>query len=361
MRAKKKFSILSNNFRALRSYHNKRTILVNPPSYIWLEPTNNCNLKCIMCPTGTGKVDIEKGFMDYRLYKKIIVEISEYTSAVTLAISGESLLHPEFFKMVEYANSKEIKVLLNTNATLLTKKKAELLLESGISEISFAFDGLKKSMYESARVGANYEKTLRNILYFLKLKKERKSKYPYSILSILELEIEDYSEMEKKTFLKIFDGLIDEIRTREVSTWGSTFKDTDKFAYRDNRNVCGPCSRLWSTACIMWNGDVVPCVYNANHEYVIGNITKKSFIDIWNGEEMVRLRMSMIEGDYLDISPLCENCIVLGTPPILSIPSGIRLSLTDAVINITGYSFEKIALFLANRLRNGTFTAKTIN
>ena len=69
----------------------------------------------------------------------------------------------------------------------------------------------------------------------------------------------------------------------------------------------------------------------------------------------------MIDGDYLDISPLCENCIVLGTPPIMSIPSGIRLSMADAATNIVGHSFERAALYLANKLRNGRFTAKTIN
>ncbi len=361
MRIKKKLNILSNNFRALQNYHKKKTTLNNQPSYIWLEPTNNCNLKCIMCPTGTGKVDVEKGFMDFALYKRIIDEISEYASAITLAISGESLLHPKFFKMIEYANMNGIKVLLNTNATLLTEEKADLLLDSGLSEVSFAFDGIKKSMYEKARVGANYEKTLNNILYFLKRRKEGKKKLPYAVLSILELEVEDYSEEEKDTFLKPFDGLIDEIRLREVSTWGSTFKDTDEFSYRDNSNVFGPCSRLWSTACITWDGDVVPCVYNANHEYIIGNIKQNKLVDIWNNERMIRLRRSMIEGNYLDLSPLCENCIVMGTPPIMSIPSGIRLSLADAVTNITGYGFEKMALSIANRLRSGSFTAKTIN
>ncbi len=361
MKIKKKFNILSNNLSALLNYHRRKTVLDNPPSFIWIEPTNNCNLKCIMCPTGTGKVNVKKGFMDYALYKRIIDETNEYTSAVTLAISGESLLHPEFFRMIKYANSKGIKILLNTNATLLTREKARLLLDSGISEISFAFDGLKKGQYEKARVGADFEKTLDNILYFLRLRKEEKRKLPYAILSMLELELEAYSEREKADFLRLFGGHIDEIRSREVSTWGSTFKGTDEFSYRDNSNVCGPCSRLWSTACIMWDGDVVPCVYNANHEYVIGNINDNRLMDIWNSEKMFTLRGAMINGDYLNISPLCENCIVMGTPSIFGIPSGIRLSLADAVTNVTGYGFERIALSMANRLRNGSFTTKTIS
>jgi hypothetical protein len=35
--------------------------------------------------------------------------------------------------------------------------------------------------------------------------------------------------------------------------------------------------------------------------------------------------------------------------------------MADAVTNIVGHSFERAALYLANKLRNGHFTAKTIN
>ena len=143
-----KIKVIKNNIRALKNYHSKTIFLDNMPTYFWIEPTNHCNLQCIMCPSGSGKVEIEKGYMEYDFYKEIIDEISEYASAITMAVNGESLLHPKFFDMVHYVTDKNIKVLLNTNATLLNKNKAALMLESGISSISFAFDGFNKSMYE---------------------------------------------------------------------------------------------------------------------------------------------------------------------------------------------------------------------
>ncbi|MFH1654819.1 MAG: radical SAM protein [Pseudomonadota bacterium] len=356
----KKIKILFNNIRALKNYHRKKVHLDNPPSFIWLEPTNHCNLKCIMCPTGTGMTSVKKGYMDYGLFKKIIDEVKDYTSAIILAVGGESLLHPQFFDMVRYASSNDIKILLNTNATLLTKEKVEQLLYSGIASISFAFDGFNKETYEKARVGADFEKTLDNIFYFLELKKRKEKKSPYTVLSILMLEIGDCSGEEKEVFLKKFNGLIDEVRLREVSTWGSTFEGVDTFNPRKHDRFFPPCSRLWSTVCITWNGDVVPCVYDTNHEYVIGNIKENKLIDIWNSNKMLKLRQSMLDGDYLDLLPLCGNCIVLGTPPIVGIPSGIRLSLTDAVTNFLGYRFEKIALLIANKLKKGKFSSITI-
>lgn len=360
MKLKKKIKILSGNLRTLKHYRTKKVFLNTPPSYIWLEPTNHCNLRCIMCPTGTGKVNIEKGYMDYSFYKKIIDEIKDYTSLVTLAVNGESMLHPNFFDMVKYASLQNVKVLLNTNATLLNEEKAYLLLNSGLAYISFAFDGYNKRMYENARVGSHFEKTLGNILYFLRLKKNKKRNLPYAVLSILKLELEECSKVERQDFLQRFDGLIDEIRLREVSTWGRTFKNTDKFSYKINTEYYPPCSRLWSTICISCNGDVVPCIYNANHEYILGNLKENELMDIWNSEKMLALRKAMLDGTYLKISPLCENCIVLGCRPIMGIPSGIRLTLSDAISNIMGYKFEKLSLWIINKLQRGRFSSVTI-
>jgi len=313
-----------------------------------------------MCPNGAGKIEIEKGYMDFHLYREIIDDIQTFASAITLAVSGESLLHPGFFDMVQYATQKGIKVLLNTNATLLNEKKAKALLESGIAGISFAFDGFNKSTYEQARAGADFEKTLENITYFLRLKKETRRTSPYTILSMLKLGLGTVTDKEKNDFLSRFHGLIDEIRLRDVSTWGDTFKGTGDFSYRHNEMSYPPCSRLWSTAVITWNGNVVPCIYDANHQYVIGNVKDRHLKEIWNSYKMQALRHSMLDGSYRLLSPLCRHCIVLGTPPIIGIPSGIRLTLSDAATNVLGYRFERYALSAANRMLNGQFSSKTI-
>lgn len=353
--------IFYENMRCLGSYLGRRTRLNTRPSWFWIEPTNHCNLRCIMCPNGMDQVTVEKGFMDFGLYCRIIDEISPFASAITLAVGGESLLHPRFFDMALYAAQKGVKVLLNTNATLLDQKRAERMLDSGFSAISFAFDGFTKSMYEKARVGADFDRTLGNILCFLRLKQSMGLQAPYTVLSILKLGLEEPSEEEKKSFLLQFRGLVDEVRLREVSTWGSTFKDATGFSFRKAERLYPPCSRIWSTAVIGWNGDVLPCIYNANHEYVLGNMREQKFAGIWNGERMLALRKSMLDNSYLSLSPLCEHCIVLGTPPVCGIPSGLRLSLADAATNIFGYGFERLAIRLVNRLRKNTFPSVTVS
>ncbi|MBF0118037.1 MAG: radical SAM protein [Desulfobacterales bacterium] len=357
----KHISVILNNLKGLYSFNKQNTYLSNPPSFIWIEPTNHCNLHCIMCPNGQGLIHIKKGFMEFELYKKIINEIKGYASTVVLALNGEPLLHPKLSEMIKFAHQNHVNISLNTNATLLTKELSHKLLEGGLNFISFAFDGFSKNHYEKIRKGADFEKTLKNIQYFLTLKKKKKINAPYSVLSVLMLNLGENNFTEKNNFFKLFDGLIDEIRLREVSSWGKIFKDTKQFSYRNNKGYFYPCSRLWTSISIAWNGDVVPCIYNANHEYLIGNLQYSSLKELWNHHKLLKLRRSMFDKTYLSISPLCDNCIVVGTPPILGIPSGIRISLSDAFTNIMGYGFERIALKFANILANGNFSSRKVN
>ncbi len=313
-----------------------------------------------MCPIGAGKVHVKRGTMKLELFKSIIDEIHPHTSTVVLAFSGESLLHPDVFEMIQYAQENQIKVLLNTNATLIDKEKAKKLLESGISYISFAFDGYTKSMYEKARRGADFEKTLENILVFLRLKKEIKQKKPYTVLSILNLNIDNPSDRVKKEFLKKFDTLIDDIQLREVNSWGNVFKGTKDFQYAEFTGTGTPCGRLWSTIGITWDGEVVPCTYNMNHDYPLGNIKDKPLKEIWNSPKLIQLRQAMIDGSYLEKSPLCENCTIVGTPKILGIPAGLRITLSDSLENFFGYGFQKKALKFASRLKKDKFAHRQL-
>ncbi len=352
--------ILGRNIRALASCHAGHVVQRTMPTYFWIEPTNRCNLRCVMCPNGAGLANIPKGDMNLDQYGRILDSIAPYASAVTLAIGGESLLHPDIFTMASQAEVRGIKTHLNTNATLLDQDKAQKMLEAGLTSVSFAFDGFTKEMYENARRGAQFESTLQNILDFLRLKQRRGFKKPYSVLSMLRLGIVDCTDEEKQAFVRQFDGLVDEIRLRDVASWGSTFKDTDDFAIRKHEGVYLPCSRLWNTMSIAWNGNVLPCIYDMNQEYVLGNVHETPIEQIWNNPGYLALRMSMLGGTYLDHMPLCENCIVIGTPRILGIPSGLRLTITDALSNYFGPGIESRMLGVVNRLRGNNFSATRI-
>ncbi|OQA00468.1 MAG: S-adenosyl-L-methionine-dependent 2-deoxy-scyllo-inosamine dehydrogenase [Bacteroidetes bacterium ADurb.Bin408] len=66
------------------------------------------------------------------------------------------------------------------------------------------------------------------------------------------------------------------------------------------------CYKMWHTAVITWEGDVVPCCYDKDAEYVMGNLKEQSFRNIWRGEKYKRFREMVLS--KRGIIPMCSMC-----------------------------------------------------
>ena len=81
--------------------------LTRPPTWpdrMYLESTNACNLRCIMCPTGRGLAQRKKGFLDWDLFRQVIDEMAPHVATTTLHIWGEPLLHPRIVDKIGRAH-----------------------------------------------------------------------------------------------------------------------------------------------------------------------------------------------------------------------------------------------------------------
>ncbi|MHC4487640.1 MAG: radical SAM/SPASM domain-containing protein [Planctomycetota bacterium] len=353
--SRKKISIIKNVVRALYNYKRKKVLLDNLPTVLWIEPTNKCNLKCIMCPNSRIPKD-RLGFMDWHVYKKIIDEAKQFTSSAYLLLAGESLLHKDIYKMIRYTADNSIRPLVNTNGTTLTSKEKRIaLLESGVKHITFAFDGYNKETYEKIRIGADYDKVVEGIIEFLKEKKNRRLREPCVTITTLEVGVEDYQSKAdaKKQFHKLFDALpVDQFIAKTPNTWGGVFKDTNRFTHHQiDKNRFYPCSHLWSTMSICWDGTVVPCCFDFFNNYVLGNVKEKSLKDIWNDEPMLKLRRAMLDGTYHALDPICKDCVILYLDAILGVPAGMRTAVKDMITNFLGTRIEKSIVKCAKKIK----------
>ncbi|GAI85757.1 unnamed protein product, partial [marine sediment metagenome] len=197
------------------------------PVRLWVEITSRCNLKCRLCVNKDIPPSL-KGDMDFDLYKKIINEAAGNVYDINLFHRGEPLLHPKLIPIISYAKSRGIKTRIHTNATLLNPELSKKIILSGLDLISFSFDGYTKETYEKNRIGASYEKSLNNIIDFLRIKKELKSKKPFTIIQVMEFDDKLSSKEimeQKKKFLKRFSNLpLDKLVTRHPHNWGGFLK-----------------------------------------------------------------------------------------------------------------------------------------
>jgi len=84
-----------------------------------IELTNDCNLKCEMCPR--QYTDMEIGYMSNKTWRKII-DMIPFGSTVLPFWRGESTLHPMFNDMMEDLNNYKVVIATNgTNPDLIIK------------------------------------------------------------------------------------------------------------------------------------------------------------------------------------------------------------------------------------------------
>jgi len=76
---------------------------------------------------------------------------------------GEPMMHPRFFEMVAYAVARGVRVSTNTNATLLTERRAERCVSSGLDCLHVSLDGATDATYERIRVRARFERVAANV------------------------------------------------------------------------------------------------------------------------------------------------------------------------------------------------------
>ncbi len=298
------------------SYKRKEVRLSYLPARLWVETTSICNLRCVMCPNKNLRKE-EKGFMDFVLFRKIIDEAREFVFDINLIHRGEGLLHPEFPRMAEYAHEAGITTKFHTNATLLDGPRSRALIEAGLDQISFSFDGYDKKTYESIRVNADFEKTIRNIVGFLEIKRELGRKKPQAILELINFpEIYGATDSRhKRDFLNRFKGLpLNRIEIKDMHNWaGEIGKGRKKRRYV-------PCTFLWQALIIFWDGSVLPCTQDFHGYLAVGNARQESLAKIWNGEKMVRLRTKILEKNIEDLET-CSKCDRLWREQVWGIPT----------------------------------------
>lgn len=264
-----------------------------------------------------------KGDMDFNLFKRIIDEISGKVYDINLFHRGEPLLNRDIVSMVSYAASSGIKTRIHTNATLLDKDLSNKLILAGLDLISFSFDGYIKEEYEKNRSGASFEESLSRIIDFLKVKKQLKSKKPYTIIQVIEQK-EKLSGSEisrqRKVFLKNFENLpLNKIVTRTPHNWGGLLKlkGSDKKRKMDNKKSL--CTFPWYSLTVFYDGRVFLCPQDFEGRICLGSLNNDRINEIFNGKIIKSMRNTFISGEAGNIIP-CKNCDRITRKTFLNIP-----------------------------------------
>lgn len=273
-----------------------------PPS-LQIEPTNNCNLRCICC--STSRSGRKKGCMDMALYQRIANEAASIgVKRFHLYLHGEPFLHPEILNMVASAKRHGIAVHLTTNGMLMDRAKLERLLDSGVTcadHVIFSLLGQTRETHEKIMRRVDHNQVVNNIHALLELRKTKRVNGP--IVETILYKMPE-NEHEEEAFFTYWRRFVDHVRivgrvSKSFSDFGS---ETVRVPVRTRT-----CSNLWERMTIFWNGDVTLCCNDVGGDHVLGNLSDSTISEIWNGTKLEAVRR-LHRSRQLQKIPFCYRC-----------------------------------------------------
>jgi radical SAM protein with 4Fe4S-binding SPASM domain len=126
---------------AFRRYQ-KMEIKRHQLSYLFLEITRRCNLKCLHCGSDCSAA-VPKAELTTASWIKLIDDIHDsFGPGVAFAVSGgEPLCHPDFDKITGHIASRKMRWGFVTNGQLLTADRMAAIMANNPSAITISLDG----------------------------------------------------------------------------------------------------------------------------------------------------------------------------------------------------------------------------
>ncbi len=296
----------------------KKHFLWGMPSFISIEPTNICNLRCPECPTGNDSSSVEKGNITIETFKQIINEIKKHALFINFYFQGEPFINKQANEMIRIARDANITVATSTNAHYITEENAKEIVKSGLSKIIVSLDGYNQETYEVYRKNGSFNKVIEGLKALNKAKKELNSKTP-----LVELQCLLLSHTEKETA---------KIRTigKEHNVDAVVFKTAQFYSIenlhlvpknkKNSRYVLdetkgklilktppkNKCWRMWNSIVFAWNGNVLPCCFDKDHTFSYGNILAQPLNAILKNKMTYSFKKT-VHTNRQKIS-MCQNC-----------------------------------------------------
>jgi radical SAM protein with 4Fe4S-binding SPASM domain len=322
MMSKQSVGRLRNAASVLSSFYfsrlNKKALIKGMPISVSIEPTTSCNLRCPECPSGLRSFTRPTGMLNEQLYRNVIDQLAPTLSYLTFYFQGEPFLHPQFLDMVSYAKERRIYTATSTNAHFLKDEVARETVQSGLNRLIISIDGTTQETYQSYRVGGTLEKVMEGTSNVIKWRKQLKAKDMHVVFQFLVVQPNEHQIPEVKRIAKKLG--VDQVvlKTAQIYDYEngsglipvqekySRYKRAADGRYSIKNELLNHCWKMWHSCVITWDGKVVPCCFDKDAHFVLGDLSKNSFEEIWFGEQYRNFRQTLL-GSRSEIE-ICKNC-----------------------------------------------------
>ena len=295
-----------------------RPIHFGMPLGVSIEPTNNCNLKCKECPTGMDTLTRAKGNIDEEISKKLIDELAPTLTTVIFYFQGEPFINKRIDELINYASNAKVYSITSSNGHYFTPENVNKVIKSGLNKLIISIDGTTQEVYEKYRVGGSLKKVIDGVELLVSEKQKTKSKLPKLVLQFLVTAENEHQINDAKKLAN--DLRFDKISFKTAQIYDfengnplipenekySRYKKQGDGGYQIKSKLKNRCWRMWSQPVVTATGDVVPCCFDKDAKYKMGNLNNNSFKEIWQSENYQYFRKKVFK-DRKSID-ICKNC-----------------------------------------------------
>ena len=283
--------------------------------------------------------------MPRELFDAIARQLFPRANYVQLSILTEPFMTADFPDRLRLVREYEVPYShIITNATLLTPRGIERILDAGISCVTISIDAGTKEIFESIRVGAVFEQVIRNLELLRSMRDARRATLPRIRINhrLMYRNIDHFGD---------FAALLERLRPDEIDIkWVEPMGYVEGYESRDPAFVAKylairpqvdalcerlgiehaafmrdrptpihlflesgeqmTCRRPWDTFAIHANGDVHPCM--AWTRPPVGNLASQTYEEIVDSDAMTALRR---EFDAVKPGVDCEHCTIKKSVP----------------------------------------------
>ncbi|MDD5560565.1 MAG: radical SAM protein [Candidatus Omnitrophica bacterium] len=288
------------------------------PIYMEISPSGSCNHRCIYC--GLDFMQYQPRFLDTPILKKRLAEMGRLgVKSIMYAGEGEPFLHKDITEIIAFTKRSGVDVAVTSNAVLFNEKIADRTLPY-LSWIKVSINAGKASTYAKIHrtMPGDFDKVIKNMAYAVKVRNNKG--YPCTLGMQIILLPDNYKEvvlLAERTKAMGMDYLVVKPYSQHPLSKTRVFKDIKYDQYlnlseklkRFNDKRFNAVFRLYSMkkwddaernykhclALPFWayidaGGDVWACsMYLKSSKFLLGNIYKNSFRDIWESKKHGRL------------------------------------------------------------------------
>ncbi|MBS29099.1 MAG: molybdopterin biosynthesis protein MoeA [Alphaproteobacteria bacterium] len=270
------------------------------PPRIIMDLRTDCNLKCPMCIVhGDPENEKLKGWLrretDMDKVRKVLDEVMEAKPLFMPSLWSEPTLSKQFREYVTEVKKRGCSLAMNTNGLVMRRDMAEFFVEVELDAVAVSVDATKPETLKKVRGIDKLDKIHQAVELMLEVRGDAKLPRIGATITLQEA-----NAGEEQEFVDYWSKKVDFVRTSWVFADGG-FADINLEEERT------PCPALYSTMAVHVDGNVSYCCLDGFGETSVGNVFEQPVRDVWNGEEMQKVR-HYHETKQWDKVPFCKSC-----------------------------------------------------